>query len=74
MSPIFETAVFDGAGKRWRILNLATGTVYASDFDTQDEALAAIEDGQVRGSRRCRRATLGQIAAALAEAHAAVGS
>lgn len=40
---IYEMPVYDGRTKKWRILNLTTGTVYSSDFTTHDAAYTAIE-------------------------------
>lgn len=45
---IIETAVYDGRLKEWRVLNLYSGSVYSMRFDTQEEALASIEDGAER--------------------------
>lgn len=46
---IFETVVYCGAMKVFRVLNLSTGSIYSSDFATEDEANEAIEDGAIRG-------------------------
>lgn len=45
---IIETVVRDGASKKYRILNLSTGTVYSSSFDSHLEAQDSIEHGQIR--------------------------
>jgi hypothetical protein len=52
---IFETAIFDGRSKEWRILNLNTASIYTMSYDTEEEALAAIEDGELRGAYTVRR-------------------
>lgn len=39
---VYETAVYDGQTKSWRILNICTGTVYASHFKTKEDAEANI--------------------------------
>mgnify|MGYP000381981794 CR=1 FL=1 len=49
MRKIYETVVFDGSIKTFRILNLTTGTVYSMNFDTFEEADKAIKRGEVRG-------------------------
>lgn len=41
-SKTYETVVYDGQTKEWRILNLSTGTIYASRFPNRDEAEIAI--------------------------------
>ncbi len=45
---IFETVVYDGAIKDWRILNINTGTVYSKGFDSKQEAIDAVEHGTIR--------------------------
>ena len=50
VNTIYETAVYCGRTKVWRILNLNTGTIYVEEFKTNALALAAIEDGTVRGA------------------------
>jgi hypothetical protein len=60
---IVEVAVYDGRYKTWRILNVTTGSVYASDFATKDVANTAIEHGTERAGYVVRRITLGQIQA-----------
>lgn len=48
MKRIYETVVYDGATKVWRIWNITTATVYSGHFDTEAEAYADIEDGEER--------------------------
>jgi len=48
MKRIYEIAIFDGGLKNWRVLNLSTLTFYCLDYDTKEEAEAAIEAGEVR--------------------------
>lgn len=55
---ILETVVFDGSQKVWRILNLNTGTVYASEFDEQVKAIDAIEHGQIRDGQKVQYVSL----------------
>lgn len=62
---IYETAVYDGRTKEWRILNLSTGTVYSGSFDDRNKALAAIEDGASRADKVVKRITLEEIVARL---------
>ena len=45
---IYETAIYDGALKNWRVLNLSTGTFYSNRYETQEEAEASLENGAER--------------------------
>lgn len=45
---ILETVVYCGREKKWRILNLTSGTVYAKEFQTPLEAIDSIEHGTIR--------------------------
>lgn len=58
---IIETAVYDGAVKVWRVLNLNTGTVYSVHYDTEVEALASIEHGTSRAGNWVKRVTLREL-------------
>lgn len=49
---IYETVVFDGAMKVWRVWNITTGTVYSNSYETETEAYSDIEDGAVRGDAK----------------------
>ena len=48
---ILETVVYCGREKKWRILNLNTGTVYAKEFEKHEmvKAIDSIEHGTLRG-------------------------
>lgn len=59
---IFETAVYCGRLKEWRILNLNTATVYSGKYESEAEAMADIKDGEVRGDRTVKKVWLAQIA------------
>lgn len=48
---IYETVVFDGRTKDFRVLNLNTGTVYSLPYKDFDAAVASIIVGEVRGSK-----------------------
>lgn len=61
MNYIIETAVYCGALKHWRILNLLSGTVYSHHFDSQGEALAAIKDGEDRNGKIVKRLPLASL-------------
>lgn len=52
---IYETTVYDGSSKEWRILNINSGTVYSMRYDSEEEASAAIKHEQVRGDRLVKR-------------------
>jgi hypothetical protein len=58
MGLILETVVFDGVQKKWRILNLNTGSVYASEFYEQVQAIDAIEHGQIRDGQKVQYVSL----------------
>jgi hypothetical protein len=62
---IYETVVYCGRMKHFRILNINTGTVYASDFPTRKEAEDAIEDGKERAGCIVYRVTMTNITSAL---------
>jgi hypothetical protein len=55
MKYIYETAIYDGRWKHWRILNLNTLSAYSTEFESEDAALAAIEDGQKRAGKIVKR-------------------
>lgn len=61
MNFIYETAVYCGRTKVWRVLNLNTGTVYSVEYESRSLALASIEDGTVRGSAVVKCLTLQEI-------------
>ncbi len=46
---IYETAIYDGRMKNWRVLNLNTGTFYTQEYDERGKAESSIEDGEKRG-------------------------
>jgi hypothetical protein len=58
---IYETAIYDGRYKHWRILNLSTGSAYASEFESEADALAAIEDMKPRAGKIVKRVVLKDI-------------
>jgi len=61
LSVIWETVVYCGRLKEWRILNLLSGTVYSNHYNTREEAYAAIEDGTERDGKIVKRVTLEKI-------------
>jgi len=58
---IYETAVYCGRLKEWRVLNLNTGTIYSMRYETEDEALASIDHGKKRVEMRVCRMILFDI-------------
>lgn len=48
---IIEAVVYDGAIKVWRVLNVLTGTVYSTQYDTKEDARASIKDGEIRSGK-----------------------
>lgn len=63
---IYEMAVYCGAMKVWRVLNLNTGTIYSVDHETRELAEASIEDGKPRAGLTVKRVTLEQVIEGLA--------
>lgn len=55
---IYETAIYCGRSKVWRVLNLSTGTIYSADFESKEEAEASIEDGKERSGRVVKRISI----------------
>lgn len=51
ITKIYECPVYDGRTKEWRILNLNSGTVYSSEFNTEEEASLAINEGVFRSKK-----------------------
>jgi hypothetical protein len=58
---IFETVVYDGRLKEWRIWNICTGSVYSSDFQSEQLAYNAIEHGTERDGKIVVRVTQEEI-------------
>jgi len=50
MTFIYETPVYCGRTKVWRVLNLNTGTVYSSEYESRAKAMESIEVGVFRGA------------------------
>ena len=44
----YEMPVFCGRQKEWRVLNLNTGTVYSTSYETEKEAINSIKIGEER--------------------------
>lgn len=65
MNFIYETAVYCGRTKVWRVLNLNTGTVYSAEYPTQLAALESIEDGTLRATAVVHRVVLKDIVTTL---------
>lgn len=63
---IHELVVYDGATKVFRILNLYSGTVYSSEYETLELAKAAIDHGEKRAGMVVNCTTLEEINEALA--------
>lgn len=64
---IYELVIYDGGMKNYRILNLATGTFYSTEYETLVEAMTAAKkcDGEVRNDNIVRFTTLAEINNAL---------
>jgi hypothetical protein len=62
---LYETVVYCGRLKEWRILNLLSGTVYSSHYNDREAAYAAIDDGAVRNGMTVKRVTLEEIRGSL---------
>lgn len=45
---IYETIVYCGRLKMFRILNLNSGTIYSMEYETEGEARNNIIDGEIR--------------------------
>ena len=58
---IYETAVYCGSQKEWRILNLNSGTIYSMAYESEELALNAIEDGEKRAGHIVKRISLQEI-------------
>ena len=48
---IYETVVYCGRTKIWRVLNLNTMSIYSMDYETEQEAIDSIEDGKQRSDK-----------------------
>jgi hypothetical protein len=58
---IFETVIYDGGMKEFRVLNLMTGTFYCVKYDTYEEAWNSIEDGVERAGHIVKAIPLGEV-------------
>jgi hypothetical protein len=67
---IYETIVYDGRDKSFRILNVSTGTVYSTEFKTLEEAVAAVDDGKERAGKTVKLLPLADLRVLLAEENA----
>ena len=61
MHRIYETPVYDGRTKVWRILNLNSGSVYSTEYPSQVDALNIIEGGTVRAGAVVTHISLAEI-------------
>ncbi len=48
MKYIYETVIYDGALKNWRVLNLNTGTFYSLSYEDEEQAIHSIKNGEKR--------------------------
>lgn len=62
---IYETVIYDGALKNYRVLNLNTGTFYSMSFDSFEIANQAIKNGETRAGQTVKRTELREILQAL---------
>jgi len=58
---IYEVPVYDGCYKCWRILNLSTGSLYTTEYETEEKAAENIEDGVGRAMCIVKRVSLRQL-------------
>jgi hypothetical protein len=58
---ILETVVRDGRTKEYRILNLTTGTVYSSSFESRQLAEDAVEHGTKRNNELVKYVSINLI-------------
>lgn len=58
---IYETVIFDGRIKTWRIFNITTGSVYSKDYETEKDAYNDIEDGTIRNEYTVKKLTRERI-------------
>lgn len=58
---IYETVIFDGRIKTWRIFNITTGSVYSKDYETEKDAYDEIEDGKMRDEYTVKKLTRDQL-------------
>jgi len=65
MGYIYETVIYDGGMKQWRILNLSTLTFYNMKYDTKEEAEEAIEHDTIRAGSTVRRVRQSEIISGL---------
>ena len=53
--------VYCGALKVWRVLNLNTGTVYSMHFNSEKEAIASIQEGEIRAGATVKKVSIPQV-------------
>jgi len=58
---IYETAVYCGRLKEWRVLNLNTDTIYTRGYDSEELALDSIDSGEIRSGKIVKRLSLREI-------------
>jgi len=61
MDNIYETVVYDGRTKEFRILNLSTGTVYSMGYEKRHKAEQAAEEENGIERTRGRRVKFIQL-------------
>jgi hypothetical protein len=65
---IFETVIYDGGMKEWRILNLNTGSFYSMHFSTFDKAKESVAVGEMRSGLEVKFIEVHDIARILGSA------
>lgn len=58
---IYEAPVYCGAMKVFRVLNINTGTVYSSNYESLEDAINSIENGEKRAGKIVEGVTLEKI-------------
>jgi hypothetical protein len=58
---IYETVVYDGGSKEYRVLNLNSGSLYTQIYKEEFEAFEAIKDGEERNGYIVKRIKVDSI-------------
>lgn len=69
MKSVYETVVYDGATKVFRVLNINTGLIYNMNFKDKAKAEAAIDDGCIRYDMTVKSVSLSDVQTLLIANH-----
>jgi hypothetical protein len=61
MDKIYETVVYCGRMKEYRILNLTTGSIYSMSYEDSGSAFKDINDEEMRFGKRVTRLRLENV-------------